>query len=337
MDDQGSGPLKSIADLARLAGVSVSTVSRALTGKGALNKGTRERIQALADRHGFRLNVAAQNLRLGRTGAVAVLMPLGHARGQQLSDPFFLTMLGYLADALTDRGYDLLLSRVLPDRDDWLDTFIRTGRTDGVIVIGQSDQGAVLASAAAKYRPLLVWGEQAPGDGPTTVGTDNVAGGRLAAQHLVDRGRRKLAFFGDVGVPEFAARHAGFLAGLPPELRGDVALVTSPVTPEASEEAARDWFAAGNRPDGIFAASDVVAMSLIAAAEQQGLHVPRDLSIIGFDDIPLARLARPPLTTIRQDIEAGAHHLVDLLFRRIGGEDAGSVQIAPELLVRDSS
>jgi DNA-binding LacI/PurR family transcriptional regulator len=337
MDDQGSGPLKSIADLARLAGVSVSTVSRALTGKGALNKGTRERIQALADHHGFRMNVAAQNLRLGRTGAIAVLMPLGHARGQQLSDPFFLTMLGHLADALTDRGYDLLLSRVLPDRDDWLDTFIRTGRTDGVIVIGQSDQGAALTRAAAHYRPLLVWGEQAPGDGPVTVGTDNEAGGRLAAQHLADRGRRRLAFFGDVGVPEFAARHAGFLAGLPPELRGDVILVDSPVTPEASEATARDWFAAGHRPDGIFAASDVVAMSLIAAAERQGLQVPRDLSIIGFDDIPLARLTRPALTTIRQDIEMGAHHLVDLLFRRINGEDAGSVQIAPELLVRESS
>ena len=337
MDDQGSGPLKSIADLARLAGVSVSTVSRALTGKGALNKGTRARIQALADHHGFRMNVAAQNLRLGRTGAIAVLMPLGHARGQQLSDPFFLTMLGYLADALTDRGYDLLLSRVLPDRDDWLDTFIRTGRTDGVIVIGQSDQGAALARAAASYRPLVVWGEQVRGDGPVTVGTDNEAGGRLAAQHLVDRGRRTLAFFGDVGVPEFAARHVGFLAGLPPELRDDVVLVTSPVTPEASEATARDWFAAGNRPDGIFAASDVVAMSLIAAAQQQGLQVPQDISIGGFDDIPLARLTRPALSTIRQDIEMGAHHLVDLLVRRIGGEDAGSVQIAPELLVRESS
>ncbi|BBD01529.1 LacI family DNA-binding transcriptional regulator [Sphingobium sp. YG1] len=337
MDDQGSGPLKSIADLARLAGVSVSTVSRALTGKGALNKGTRARIQALADHHGFRMNVAAQNLRLGRTGAIAVLMPLGHARGQQLSDPFFLTMLGYLADALTDRGYDLLLSRVLPDRDDWLDTFIRTGRTDGVIVIGQSDQGAALARAAASYRPLVVWGEQVRGDGPVTVGTDNEAGGRLAAQHLVDRGRRTLAFFGDVGVPEFAARHVGFLAGLPPELRDDVVLVTSPVTPEASEAIARDWFAAGNRPDGIFAASDVVAMSLIAAAQQQGLQVPQDISIVGFDDIPLARLTRPALSTIRQDIEMGAHHLVDLLVRRIGGEDAGSVQIAPELLVRESS
>lgn len=337
MDDQGSGPLKSIADLARLAGVSVSTVSRALTGKGALNKGTRARIQALADHHGFRMNVAAQNLRLGRTGAIAVLMPLGHARGQQLSDPFFLTMLGYLADALTDRGYDLLLSRVLPDRDDWLDTFIRTGRTDGVIVIGQSDQSAALARAAASYRPLVVWGEQVRGDGPVTVGTDNEAGGRLAAQHLVDRGRRTLAFFGDVGVPEFAARHVGFLAGLPTELRDAVSLVPSPVTPEASEATARDWFAAGNRPDGIFAASDVVAMSLIAAAQQQGLQVPQDISIVGFDDIPLARLTRPALSTIRQDIEMGAHHLVDLLVRRIGGEDAGSVQIAPELLVREST
>ena len=337
MEDQATDQLKSIADLARLAGVSVSTVSRALTGKGALSKGTRERIQALADRHGFRLNVAAQNLRLGRTGAVGVLMPLGHARGQQMADPFFMTMLGYLADALTTRGYDLLLSRVLPDRADWLDSFIRTGRTDGVIVIGQSDQGAALDRAAAQYRPMVVWGQQGPDNGPVTVGTDNVAGGRLAAQHLLDRGRRSFAFFGDVGVPEFAARHAGFLAALPETLRGDVALVSSPVTPGESHAVARDWFAAGNRPDGIFAASDVVAMSLIAAATEQGLRVPQDMAIIGFDDIAFARLARPPLTTIRQDIGAGAQHLVDLLFRRIGGEDAGSIQIAPELVVREST
>lgn len=337
MEDQETGQLKSIADLARIAGVSVSTVSRALTGKGALNNATRERIQALADRHGFRLNIAAQNLRLGRTGAIAVLMPLGHARGQQLSDPFFLTMLGHLADALTDRGYDLLLSRVLPDLDDWLDSFIRTGRTDGVIIIGQSDQGAALDRAAAHYRPLVVWGERGAGDGPITVGTDNRAGGRLAAQHLTDRGRRRLAFFGDISVPEFAARHAGFLDVLPEALRGDVTLVPSPVTTEGSLDVARDWFAAGNRPDGIFAASDVIAISLIAAAIEQGLHVPQHISIVGFDDILLARLSRPALTTIRQDIEAGAHHLVDLLIRRIGREEAASVQIPPELLVRESS
>lgn len=337
MDDTKPEQVKSIADLARIGGVSVSTVSRALTGKGALNKGTRERIQALADRHGFKLNVAAQNLRLGRTGAIAVLLPLGHERGQHLSDPFFMAMLGFLADALTDRGYDLLLSRVLPQGDDWLDTFIRTGRTDGVIIIGQSNQSAVLDRTAAHYAPMVIWGEQSSRNAHVTVGTDNQAGGALAAQHLVARGRRRLAFFGNVAVPEFAARYQGFVAALPSDLRDTVELVHTHITPEASLEVATAWFAAGNRPDGLFAASDVVAMSLLSAATDHGLSVPGDLSIIGFDDIPMARLASPPLTTVAQDIEGGARQLVDLLFRRLAGEDAGSISIAPRLVIRESS
>ncbi|CCW18137.1 transcriptional regulator, LacI family [Sphingobium indicum BiD32] len=337
MDDTKPEQVKSIADLARIGGVSVSTVSRALTGKGALNKGTRERIQALADRHGFKLNVAAQNLRLGRTGAIAVLLPLGHERGQHLSDPFFMAMLGFLADALTDRGYDLLLSRVLPQGDDWLDTFIRTGRTDGVIIIGQSNQSAVLDRTAAHYAPMVIWGEQSSRNAHVTVGTDNQAGGALAAQHLVARGRRRLAFFGNVAVPEFAARYQGFVAALPADLRDTVELVHTHITPEASLEVATAWFAAGNRPDGLFAASDVVAMSLLSAATDHGLSVPGDLSIIGFDDIPMARLANPPLTTVAQDIEGGARQLVDLLFRRLAGEDAGSISIAPRLVIRESS
>lgn len=337
MDDSATDPVKSITDLARIAGVSVSTISRALTGKGALNKNTREKIKALADAHGFRLNVAAQNLRLGRTGAIAVLLPLGHARGQHLSDPFFMAMLGFLADALTDRGYDLLLSRVLPEGDGWLDAFIRAGRTDGIIIIGQSDQSAVLDRTAATYRPMAIWGEHAPGNVHVTVGSDNVAGGALAARHLVERGRSKLAFFGNVGVPEFSARYEGFVAALPEEVRGDVDLVHSQITAEASLESASAYFAAGHRPDGIFAASDVVAMSIMSAAAEQGIDVPGDLSVIGFDDIPIARLSHPPLTTVRQDIEAGARQLVDLLFRRMGGEEAGPVQIAPTLVIRESS
>ncbi|MBJ7445087.1 MAG: substrate-binding domain-containing protein [Sphingobium sp.] len=337
MDDSKPEQVKSIADLARIGGVSVSTVSRALTGKGALNKDTRERIQALADRHGFKLNVAAQNLRLGRSGAIAVLLPLGHERGQHLSDPFFMVMLGFLADALADRGYDLLLSRVLPQGDDWLDSFIRTGRTDGVIIIGQSNQSAVLDRTAAHYAPMVIWGEQSARNAHITVGTDNQAGGALAAQHLVERGRRRLAFFGNVAVPEFAARYQGFVAALPAELRDTVELVHTHITPQASLEVAAAWFAAGNRPDGLFAASDVVAMSLLSAATDNGLSVPGDLSIIGFDDIPMARLTSPPLTTVAQDIEGGARQLVDLLFRRLAGEDAGSISIAPRLVIRESS
>lgn len=329
--------VRSIADLAILAGVSISTVSRALTGKGTLNQATRDRIRALADQHGFQLNVSAQNLRLGRTGAIAVLLPLGHERGQQLSDPFFSTMLGHIADALTGHGYDLLLSRVLPDRPDWLDVFVRSGRADGVIVIGQSDQGDVLRQTASHYQRMVVWGEPDPDNGYVTVGTDNRQGGSIAARHLMARGRQNLAFFGVSTAPEFAARQAGFLDTLPDEIRARTMLVPIPFTPEASFAVASQFFAMGNRPDGIFCASDVVAMSVLSAAADQGLSVPRDVAVVGFDDILLSRIAAPPLTTVRQDIEGGAHRLVESLMRRMAGEAVESICASPALVIRDST
>ncbi len=330
--------IRSIAELAELAGVSVSTVSRALTGKGTLNPATRERIRALAAEHDFTLNVAAQNLRLGRTGAIAVVLPLGHDRGQQLSDPFFTAMLGHLAEALSEREYDLLLSRVRPESDDWLDRFMRSGRADGVIVIGQSDQHHVLDRAGEEgVLPMVVWGARDPGGNYITVGTDNLAGGAMAARHLLARGRRKLAFFGNVAAAEFAVRHAGFVSALPDDIRESAVLVPIGLTPEASYQAARSFFADGHRPDGIFAASDIVAMSVLTAAAEAGIAVPEQLSLVGFDDILLARLATPPLTTIRQDIEGGAHTLVDLLFRSMNGNDIASVQSAPTLVERGSS
>ncbi len=329
--------VRSIADLARIAGVSVSTVSRALTGKGTLNEKTRERVQALAEQHDFRLNVAAQNLRLGRTGAIGVLLPLGHERGQHLSDPFFSAMLGHLADELAARGYDLLMSRVLPGTRSWLDDFVRSGRTDGVIVIGQSDQTDVLDEVARHYRNMVVWGAHDPAQAYVTVGADNHAGGGLAAQHLLARGRRRLAFFGHHPAPEFVAREAGFLAALPEDVRNTVQSVPAHLTPEESYAAASAYFDAGNRPDGVFAASDIIAMSVLAAAAEHGLSVPRDISVVGFDDILLARIATPPLTTVRQDIAEGARLLVDLLLRRMAGEDISPALLAPTLIARESS
>jgi DNA-binding LacI/PurR family transcriptional regulator len=329
--------LRSISDLARIAGVSVSTVSRALTGKGTLNQSTRDRIRAIASENGFRLNVAAQNLRLGRTGAIGVLLPLGHEKGQALSDPFFSAMLGHLANALTDRGYDLLLSRVLPRGDDWLEDFVRSGRTDGLILIGQSDQGAALNRTAAHYRQMVVWGAYAPDNRYTTVGSDNFAGGASAARHLLQRGCRNLAWFGHADAPEFASRQAGFLSALPDDIRQSCAIVPTPITPEGSRAAAQAWFAAGNRPDGVFAASDVGAISVIAAAGECGIAVPGDMAVIGFDDIVLAQITQPPLTTVRQDIESAARMLVDLLLRRIAGAETQSVQFAPQLVIRESA
>ena len=329
--------VRSISDLARIAGVSVSTVSRALTGKGTLNQSTRDRIMAIAAEHDFRLNVAAQNLRLGRTGAIGVLLPLGHERAQPLNDPFFSAMFGHLADSLTERGYDLLVSRVLPNGAGWLDDFVRSGRADGIILIGQSDQGAVLNRTAAHYRPMVVWGAYSPTNLYTTVGSDNFAGGALAARHLLSRGCRRLAWFGHADAPEFAARQAGFLAELPADIRANCKVVPIHITPEGSRASADAYFAAGHRPDGVFAASDIGAISVIAAAHEFGIRVPEDMAVVGFDDIALAQLSSPSLTTVNQDIAAGARMLVDLRLRRMSGAETQSVQFAPRLIVRAST
>jgi len=143
------GKIRNIKELADLAGVSTGTVSRALAGSELISLKTRERIQALAREHDFRPNVLARNLRIQRTQTIGVLIPLGHEAGQHMSDPFFITMLGLLADALTERGYDLLLSRVVPADDGWLARMTDSGRVDGVIVIGQSDQAGTIDRVAA--------------------------------------------------------------------------------------------------------------------------------------------------------------------------------------------
>ncbi|MFM9936773.1 MAG: LacI family DNA-binding transcriptional regulator [Novosphingobium sp.] len=326
-----------LAELAQVAGVSVATVSRALAGNPVIAEATRTRIAALAREHGFRLNQAARNLRLKRTGAIGVVLPLGHEAEQHLSDPFFMSLLGPLADAISDRGQDLLLTRVIPQDDEWLDDIVDAGRVDGVIVIGQSNQMETIERVAARYRPMIVWGADRKGSAQITVGSDNVAGGRMAAEHLLAQGRKRLAFFGNTEVPEFAARFAGFEQAL--RAAGSEAATLLPVhlTGEASYRAIEDYLAGHPSPDGIVAASDVIAMSALRALAAHGKRVPQDVGVVGYDDVLIAMYTTPSLTTIRQDVATGAQTMVDLLFRRIDGEDVGPVVMPPELILRDSA
>jgi len=326
-----------LADLARLAGVSVSTVSRALANHPAISERTRRRIAELARAHDFQLNATARNLRLGKTHAIAVLLPLGHERSQHLYDPFFLTLLGHLADVIANHGYDLLLSRVLPEDDRWLDAFIDSGRADGVIVVGQSDQIATLNRVGARYRNMVVWGAYAPGNTHLTIGSDNVEGGRLAGRHLIGLGRRRLLFLGNPEVPEFGARYKGFLEAVAeaPGVAHD--LLPAHLTAEGSYAHARAWLTEHVAPDGICAASDILAMSTLRALSESGLSVPEDVAVVGYDDVPLASHTTPPLTTVKQDLETGAAALCDMLLARMRGEEVASVQMPPRLVVRGSS
>lgn len=326
-----------LVELAAIAGVSISTVSRALSDHPRVSAATKARIRELAVEHGFRLNQTASALRRKRTGAIGVVIPLGHDVDQSLSDPFFMGLLGPIADALARAGYDLLLSRVIPDGDDWLDDIVAAGRVDGVIVIGQSDQTDTIETVARRFAPIVVWGAHRPGMAQVTVGSDNRRGGELAARHLIASGRRRLAFLGDPAVPEFADRHAGFHAVIArtPDVEETV-LPMHLTERDAYSETAR-YLATQTWPNGIFAASDVIAMSAMRAVIDRGLRVPQDVSVIGYDDISLAAHTAPPLTTVRQDVARGATLLVELLLQRIAGEPAASVAMPPELILRASA
>lgn len=330
--------IRNIAELAKIAGVSAGTVSRALAGKSLVNKETRERIQTIAREHGFRPNQMARRLRVQETKVIGVVVPLGHEQRQHLSDPFFMAILGHLADALTESGYDIMLSRVIPNADDWLERIVESGMLDGVLVIGQSNQIEALERVADYYKPMVVWGSLHPGQRHCTVGVDNRAGGRLAGECLIGAGRKRLAFLGETDVPELRDRFLGLCdaasaAGLPAPQQFHVHLASDTMAEEIAGQI--DHIRAGI--DGIACGSDLIAMYAVRALADLAISVPGDISVTGFDDLPLAEQTVPRLTTISQNIAEGAKEMVRLLFERIAGTETGSVEMAPQLIRRDTA
>lgn len=334
----GRPVVRTLSDLARIAGVSAGTVSRALAGNSLVNVETRERIVSLAREHGFRPNQMASSLRRQKTDVIGIAIPLGHDQRQQVSDAFFMTLLGHLADALTERGYDLMLRRVIPERDeDWLDRFIGSGMIDGVLVIGQSDQFDRIEDVADGYLPMVVWGNHAEGQRHCVVGTDNRLGGRLAVERLIAGGARHIYFLGDISAVEFAARYAG-ATDAARRLGVEITPLTSHLSSDRLEaEVAANLDRAFAPGDAIFAATDSLAMASLARLKVNGVAVPEQVLVIGFDDLPMASQTAPPLTTVRQDIRAGAFAMVDLLMRRLAGEVTESIVMPPRLVARKTA
>ena len=334
-NDKASQRLQ-MADIARLAGVSSSTVSRALSGSKLVNDETRTRILELARSLKYSINIGAQNLRLKQNRTVGVVVPYDARTRQHLSDPFFLSMLGSLADALTEQGFDMLLSRVDAETLDAAAQPFDSGRVIGVILIGQWRHHEQLNQLAARRVPIVVWGAQLPQQLYCTIGGDNAAGGRLATEHLIGRGRRNIAFFGDTKLPEVAQRHQGYREAL--AAAGMAAAehlhVAAAFLPQCGAEAVDELLRRGVPFDAVFACSDLLAMTAINALRRHGLRVPEDVAVVGYDDIELSSYFHPPLSTVRQPIRAAGQALVAALLALVDGEPAPSRQLATELVVR---
>lgn len=326
-----------MADIARLAGVSPSTVSRALSGSPLIPEATRNRITELARSLNYRVNVGAANLRKRDVQTIGVLV-LGDSM-QMISDPFLLSILGTVADALDERGMSLLLTRMHEDRRHLMTAMIESGQVAGLVVIGQLTWHEHLNTLAREGVPMAVWGACLPDALYPVVGGDNEQGGYLATRHLIGQGCRRIAFFGDTSHPEAGLRFAGYARALKEAgIALDPKLLQSFLFGDTRIRDVIDgWLNQHLSFDAIFASSDVTAISIMGALSERGIAVPDRVRLVGYDDIALAAHVHPSLTTVRQPTGLAGRALVDILFEAIAGRPRRAVLLPAELIERESS
>lgn len=318
--------------IAALAGVSTITVSRALRDSPSVTPATRERIKTLAEAAGYRFNHHARNLRLRRSHMVAVMLEMQPDTDRPMTDAYPLQLLGGITQELTSRGYSVLLSAMQSPGQGM------AASADGVILLGQGANGSAVKSAAAMGLPLVVWGAEHGRRDAVVVGGDNAHGGACAAERLIALGRRELVFLGDVRHAEIRDRQQGFVKAL--KKAGVPGIKAQTLTPAAFTfgagfTAVQLHLAKGGKPpDGLFAASDLLAMGAVRAFTDAGLAVPEAVSVIGYDDSPAAQSFAPPLTSVRQDWHHGGVLLARKVLDLIGGQDAASEIMPTELVVR---
>lgn len=334
------GARLTLTKLAELAGVSASTASRALKDNPLIKKETREKIQALARQHNFSLNAAASRLRTRKTHVIAVILNLVEHTEQSITDPFLLKIVGDLNKALNARGYELLLSNSFMATDDWATYFISSQRADGIIVIGQGKSSDRIDAAAQAGVPLVVWGEpKTPAIYPV-VGGDNLFGGHESTWYLLNHGCQRILFLGDPEHAEMRQRHQGYCnalqeKGLTIDPRLTAAIdITSTAAYDYINQHIRQH---GLNFDGIVCVSDMVALGALKALKERYVGIPQDVSIVGYDDIALAELMHPSLTTIHQNTHQAAEMMVSELIKQLEGQDGVSQVVDTQLIVRRST
>ena len=330
-------------DIAHLAGVSQSTVSRALRGSPLVNEETRRRIQAAVDELNYKVDKNASSLRARHTGTLALLFFEDPTADESHINPFFLSMLGSITRACAQRGYDLLISFQQFSRD-WHADYADSKKADGIILLGYGDYLAIcdkLSKLVDQGTRCVRWGAVLPDQPDISVGCDNLSGGHAVTAHLLEQGCRRVAFLGDASshYPEFFDRYRGYAqalneAGMEAE---PVLQVNAESTERSGYDALETLLSRGVAFDAVFAASDLIAIGAMRALADHGLKVPGDVALAGFDDIPMASFVNPPLTTVLQDTQQAGEILVDNLLRLIRGEPAESAMLPAKLVVRKSS
>lgn len=308
--------MATIADIAKEAGVSRATVSLALNGKPGVAPETRRRILEIAERLNYRPNASARGLALQRTQTIGVIVP-------DISSPFYAELVRGVEQEASRQGFYLILATTLgkASREERCFQLLGERRVDGILILTPRGDEELVQRIQGRGFPLVVVDRDIPSsDGVVEVIVDNFHGALSAVNHLLSLGRQRIAYIN--GIPELQAsrdRLRGYKVALQEyglELNPKQ-IVTGNFTWEGGYEAMKELLSSCPHVDSVFAASDSMAIGAIRAIREQGLRVPEDIAVVGFNDVPLAAQVDPPLTTVRQPIgemgEIACHLLIQLI------------------------
>ncbi len=336
-----------IKSIAKILGVSTTTVSRALTDKGRISPKTREKVKQLAKKLDYRPNALARGLQARKSASIGVLII-------DTAGSFYPKILAGIDRIAEHREYSVLLafSGGSSEREIKRIELFREKQVDGLIIAPSdpSENVEYYRQLAAADIPFVLIDRYFPALETDCVATDNFKGGYLAGKHLASIGRKKLGFVTNISTERsntaVVERLAGFKAAISewglegPEVIGENIPDILPQE-EFARQAMHKFLLSGKEIDGVFATNDYIALGVRTALWESGKKVPEDVSLVGFDDIELAPFMNPPLTTLRQKSYDIGEQAVALLFERIGskteGRTAKKILIRPELIIRGTS
>lgn len=329
----------SLTRIAAALGLSVTTVSRALAGYGDVAAATRARVQAEAARIDYRPNQAARRLRRGRSESVGVVLPAGPG---QFDDPFFLRMLAAVGPQLAAAGLDLLVTTARPGTDELraYRHLVDSRKVDGILLARTRMHDERIAYLLDQGMPFVAHGRSSGEARPFAyVDVDGEAVCRAATERLIGFGHRRIGMINAAPSYMFAQhRQAGWRAALAAAGLPAGPLAHSEPSEENGYRLAAAMLSAPEPPTAILCGTDRLAVGTLYALSAAGLRAGRDVSVIGYDDLPVASYTDPPLTTVAQPLERAARRMVEMLLQLLaGGDTRGLQEIVPARLIERRS
>jgi len=331
--------VKTIADIAKLAEVSKSTVSRALNDSPLIGEETKARIRSIAREHNFQINIPARQLSMKQSRTVAFVTHAYH-KDFSVADLFGLEIMGGVSNGLASQGYDMLVIHVDPLDTKWAHQYFDTGRVDGFILMTSTRKPYHVKALVELGAPFIIWGVPQPNQKFCSVNGDNSNGGKLATGHLTSLGRRKIGFIGGPDYElEVQQRLSGYKSALQEAgLEVDEALIEyGDFSDTSGAEAMRRLLKTSNDIDAVFVNSDLMAIAAMDVIREDGKRVPDDIAVVGYDDLSIAEYSNPPLTTVRQNIPLAGKVLAQNLIQFLQSGIVTNVSIPVELVVRKSA